>query len=149
MHTSKKDEVCVLILITLLNLKIFLTTSRLELEREGNETLGALLRSKRQIDSYDPYETKPNKTRCPLLLVADYRFFQEMGGSDTKTTINYLVRIFVQFSYIRFSNHITIEPSIYRSAWSIEFIKFTTIQRGKTDKNLTDSTEWVSSSRKY
>ncbi|XP_065201925.1 ADAM 17-like protease isoform X2 [Planococcus citri] len=64
-----------------------------ELEMEGNETIGALLRSKRQIDSYDPYETKPNKTRCPLLLVADYRFFQEMGGSDTKTTINYLVFI--------------------------------------------------------
>jgi len=31
------------------------------------------------------------KTRCPLLLVADYRFFREMGGGSTKTTINYLV----------------------------------------------------------
>lgn len=49
-----------------------------------------LIRSKRQSDQY---EYTPTKTRCPLLLVADYRFFQEMGGGNTKTTINYLVRI--------------------------------------------------------
>lgn len=47
-------------------------------------------RVKRQTDQY---EYTPTKTRCPLLLVADYRFFQEMGGSNTKTTINYLVNI--------------------------------------------------------
>jgi disintegrin and metalloproteinase domain-containing protein 17 len=45
-------------------------------------------RNKRQVDQY---EYTPTKTRCPLLLVADYRFFQEMGASNTKTTINYLV----------------------------------------------------------
>lgn len=45
-------------------------------------------RVKRQADQY---EYTPTKTRCPLLLVADYRFFQEMGGGNTKTTINYLV----------------------------------------------------------
>lgn len=45
-------------------------------------------RVKRQSDQY---EYTPTKTRCPLLLVADYRFFQEMGGGNTKTTINYLV----------------------------------------------------------
>lgn len=45
-------------------------------------------RDKRQADQY---EYTPTKTRCPLLLVADYRFFQEMGGGNTKTTINYLV----------------------------------------------------------
>lgn len=44
-------------------------------------------RVKRQSD----YEYTPTKTRCPLLLVADYRFFQEMGSSNTKTTISYLV----------------------------------------------------------
>lgn len=44
-------------------------------------------RVKRQSD----YEYTPTKTRCPLLLVADYRFFQEMGASNTKTTISYLV----------------------------------------------------------
>lgn len=47
-------------------------------------------RHKRQIDQYEYNKTK---TRCPLLLVADYRFFQEMGASNTKTTINYLVSI--------------------------------------------------------
>lgn len=47
-------------------------------------------RTKRQADQY---EYTPTKTRCPLLLVADYRFFQEMGGGNTKTTINYLVFI--------------------------------------------------------
>lgn len=46
------------------------------------------VRKKRQADQY---EYTPTKTRCPLLLVADYRFYQEMGGSNTKTTINYLV----------------------------------------------------------
>lgn len=48
-------------------------------------------RSKRQADQY---EYTPTKTRCPLLLVADYRFFQEMGSSNTKTTISYLVRVY-------------------------------------------------------
>ncbi|XP_045468952.1 ADAM 17-like protease [Harmonia axyridis] len=47
-------------------------------------------REKRQVDGY---EYTPRKTRCPLLLVADYRFFQEMGGSNTKTTINYLISL--------------------------------------------------------
>lgn len=51
-------------------------------------------RSKRQADLY---EYTPTKTRCPLLLVADYRFFQEMGSSNTKTTISYLVRTVTYF----------------------------------------------------
>lgn len=46
-------------------------------------------RTKRQTETY---EYTPTKTRCPLLLVADYRFYQEMGASSTKTTINYLVK---------------------------------------------------------
>nr|CAD7261925.1 unnamed protein product [Timema shepardi] len=49
-----------------------------------------LFREKRQADQY---EYTPTKTRCPLLLVADYRFYQEMGGSNTKTTINYLISL--------------------------------------------------------
>lgn len=49
-----------------------------------------LVRAKRQSDQY---EYTPTKTRCPLLLVADYRFFQEMGGGNTKTTINYLASL--------------------------------------------------------
>lgn len=57
-------------------------------------------RSKRQADQY---EYTPTKTRCPLLLVADYRFFQEMGSSNTKTTISYLVclsKIMNKISYL-------------------------------------------------
>lgn len=49
-------------------------------------------RTKRQTETY---EYTPTKTRCPLLLVADYRFYQEMGASSTKTTINYLVILFI------------------------------------------------------
>lgn len=56
-------------------------------------------RHKRQADQY---EYTPTKTRCPLLLVADYRFFQEMGSGNTKTTINYLVRCFIFISHFTF-----------------------------------------------
>lgn len=62
-----------------------------EVDEEGKEDAvwtSDAHREKRQIDQY---EYTPTKTRCPLLLVADYRFYQEMGGSNTKTTINYLV----------------------------------------------------------
>ncbi|XP_055851401.1 ADAM 17-like protease isoform X1 [Episyrphus balteatus] len=55
-----------------------------EVSRKGSN------RQKRQADQY---EYTPTKTRCPLLLVADYRFFQEMGGGNTKTTINYLISL--------------------------------------------------------
>ncbi|XP_050510827.1 ADAM 17-like protease isoform X3 [Diabrotica virgifera virgifera] len=57
---------------------------------DEDEELEKHIREKRQIDQY---EYTPTKTRCPLLLVADYRFFQEMGGSNTKTTINYLISL--------------------------------------------------------
>ncbi|XP_047532357.1 ADAM 17-like protease isoform X2 [Vanessa atalanta] len=55
---------------------------------EGNQQKNGK-RVKRQSD----YEYTPTKTRCPLLLVADYRFFQEMGASNTKTTISYLISL--------------------------------------------------------
>lgn len=59
-------------------------------DKDGNaaENESVHNRSKRQTETY---EYTPTKTRCPLLLVADYRFYQEMGASSTKTTINYLV----------------------------------------------------------
>lgn len=57
-----------------------------------DDNLNSITRSKRDADSYD-YMITPTRTRCPLLLVADYRFFREMGGGDTKTTINYLVSV--------------------------------------------------------
>lgn len=59
-----------------------------EVDNIWTANLNTSHREKRQVDQY---EYTPTKTRCPLLLVADYRFFQEMGGSNTKTTINYLV----------------------------------------------------------
>jgi len=59
---------------------------------DDDDHLNSITRSKRDADSYD-YMITPTRTRCPLLLVADYRFFREMGGGDTKTTINYLVSI--------------------------------------------------------
>ncbi|KAJ3667122.1 hypothetical protein Zmor_002528 [Zophobas morio] len=57
---------------------------------EDNQWTSEQHREKRQVD---PYDFPPTKTRCPLLLVADYRFFQEMGASNTKTTINYLISL--------------------------------------------------------
>lgn len=45
--------------------------------------------SKRQ--AIDPYNWEPVQTRCSLLLVADYRFYENMGGSNLKGTINFLV----------------------------------------------------------
>lgn len=62
-----------------------------EVDNVWMSSVNASHRQKRQVDQY---EYTPTKTRCPLLLVADYRFFQEMGGSNTKTTINYLVSTF-------------------------------------------------------
>lgn len=50
------------------------------------------LKRGRRVKRQSDYEYTPTKTRCPLLLVADYRFFQEMGASNTKSTISYLVR---------------------------------------------------------
>ncbi|CAH2049560.1 unnamed protein product, partial [Iphiclides podalirius] len=59
------------------------------LEGSRSASEGERKRPKRQSD----YEYTPTKTRCPLLLVADYRFFQEMGASNTKTTISYLISL--------------------------------------------------------
>ncbi|XP_060873090.1 ADAM 17-like protease isoform X1 [Metopolophium dirhodum] len=59
---------------------------------DDDDHLNSIIRSKRDADSYD-YMITPTRTRCPLLLVADYRFFREMGGGDTKTTINYLISL--------------------------------------------------------
>ncbi|KAL0967264.1 hypothetical protein UPYG_G00250040 [Umbra pygmaea] len=56
-------------------------SSRLE---EGEEE--PLVREKRQV-----YDHKKNT--CPLLLVADYRFFQEMGRGEESTTLNYLIEL--------------------------------------------------------
>ncbi|CAB4064451.1 ADAM17 [Lepeophtheirus salmonis] len=54
------------------------------------EALGGKSRHKRQTSEY---LTILRQTRCPLLLVADYRFFKEMGGGNSKTTVNYLISL--------------------------------------------------------
>lgn len=71
---------------------------------EDNDAEGAG-RNKRQagVSQSDPYGFSAAKTRCPLLLVADYRFFREMGGGSTKTTINYLVIFFIRTDLDLFS----------------------------------------------
>ena len=43
--------------------------------------------------NFNPGEGNLRQTRCPLLLVADYRFYKEMGGSNSKTTVNYLISL--------------------------------------------------------
>lgn len=71
-----------------------------EEENEGGDMLEqGKARWKRQSEAY---ELSPSKTRCPLLLVADYRFFTEMGAGNTKTTINYLVYPYLFVSVIMY-----------------------------------------------
>lgn len=61
-------------------------------ESHSDNTTDVTQSNKKRMKRQSDYEYTPTKTRCPLLLVADYRFFQEMGASNTKTTISYLVR---------------------------------------------------------
>ncbi|XP_067099575.1 disintegrin and metalloproteinase domain-containing protein 17a isoform X1 [Osmerus mordax] len=44
------------------------------------------LREKRQVHNH-------KKNTCPLLLVADYRFFKHMGRGEESTTLNYLIEL--------------------------------------------------------
>ncbi|GIX83684.1 ADAM 17-like protease [Caerostris extrusa] len=62
--------------------------STLEGDIEIKEPKG---RSKRQ--AIDPYNWEPVQTRCSLLLVADFRFYENMGGSNLKGTINFLISL--------------------------------------------------------
>ena len=63
------------------------TASEDQIHNEGDELVSR--RSKRSSDLYMDLR----QTRCPLLLVADYRFFSEMGGGSSKTTVNYLISL--------------------------------------------------------
>lgn len=62
--------------------------SKYDVNTTFDDSLNSTTRHKRNAGDFDL-----KKTRCPLLLVADYRFYQEMGGLNTKTTINYLVSL--------------------------------------------------------
>ncbi|RWS05400.1 hypothetical protein B4U79_02466 [Dinothrombium tinctorium] len=44
-------------------------------------------------DENEGGENNDENTRCSLLLVADYLFFREMGGSNLKQTINFLIAL--------------------------------------------------------
>ena len=61
---------------------------------EEEEDDGSGGRHKRSSEfNFNPGEGNLRQTRCPLLLVADYRFYKEMGGSNSKTTVNYLISL--------------------------------------------------------
>ncbi|KAG7235312.1 hypothetical protein INR49_002802 [Caranx melampygus] len=56
-------------------------TASMEQEDDGD----FVSRGKRQVHDH-------RKNTCPLLLVADHRFFKHMGREEESTTLNYLVR---------------------------------------------------------
>lgn len=43
-----------------------------------------------------------DKRRCPVKLIADYRFFDKIGGGDTATTVRYIVKINLTQVYVIF-----------------------------------------------
>lgn len=63
-----------------------------EVDENDDDEDGMHRINKRQSESGDLIF---KKTRCPLLLIADYRFYREMGGGNSRTTINYLVSVTV------------------------------------------------------
>ncbi|RWS12782.1 ADAM 17-like protease-like protein [Dinothrombium tinctorium] len=70
--------------------------NRLKLNQTENPTSHVLERRKRSLDedSYWEYETdKSENTRCSLLLVADYLFYESLGGKNVKQTVNYLIAL--------------------------------------------------------
>uniref|UniRef100_A0AAY4AIY5 Uncharacterized protein n=1 Tax=Denticeps clupeoides TaxID=299321 RepID=A0AAY4AIY5_9TELE len=52
----------------------------------GMENEEHLFRTKRQAHNH-------KKNTCPMLLVADYRFFKHMGRGEESTTLNYLIEL--------------------------------------------------------
>ncbi|XP_030626690.1 disintegrin and metalloproteinase domain-containing protein 17 [Chanos chanos] len=55
-------------------------------QEEEEEEDEELVREKREVHDH-------SKNTCPLLLVADYRFFRHMGRREESTTINYLIEL--------------------------------------------------------
>ncbi|XP_033504589.1 disintegrin and metalloproteinase domain-containing protein 17 isoform X2 [Epinephelus lanceolatus] len=53
---------------------------------DGEEEEESVIRGKRQIHDH-------RKNTCPLLLVADHRFFEHMGRKEESTTLNYLIEL--------------------------------------------------------
>ncbi|XP_041815010.1 disintegrin and metalloproteinase domain-containing protein 17-like [Chelmon rostratus] len=73
---------------------------------EEQEEEESVLRGKRQVHDH-------LKNTCPLLLVADHRFFKHMGREEESTTLNYLIELIDRVD------------DIYRNtSWDDEFIGY-------------------------
>ncbi|XP_037605838.1 disintegrin and metalloproteinase domain-containing protein 17 isoform X1 [Sebastes umbrosus] len=88
---------------------------------EDQEEKEPVFRGKRQVHDH-------RKNTCPLLLVADYRFFRHMGRGEESTTLNYLIELIDRVD------------DIYRNtSWDDEFIGYGVqiqqiiIEKGPTD----------------
>ncbi|KAG1652431.1 ADAM 17-like protease [Nymphon striatum] len=66
-----------------------------ETESEDYQNNSDLLKGSTRIKRQhaEAYSYQPVKTRCSLLLIADYRFYRTMGGSVLKSAINYLISL--------------------------------------------------------
>ncbi|XP_033975588.1 LOW QUALITY PROTEIN: disintegrin and metalloproteinase domain-containing protein 17a [Trematomus bernacchii] len=75
-------------------------------QEEVDQEKGSLHREKRQAHDH-------KKNTCPLLLVADYRFFEHMGRGQESVTLNYLIELIDRVD------------DIYRNTtWDDEFIGY-------------------------
>ncbi|XP_069370628.1 disintegrin and metalloproteinase domain-containing protein 17 isoform X2 [Paralichthys olivaceus] len=102
-------------------------------EREEDESV---FRGKRQVHDH-------KRNTCPLLLVADHRFFKHMGREEESTTLNYLIELIDRVD------------DIYRNtSWDDEFIGYgvqiqqiiikkipTSVDPGKSHFNMRGSPE--------
>ncbi|XP_035006963.1 disintegrin and metalloproteinase domain-containing protein 17 isoform X2 [Hippoglossus stenolepis] len=102
-------------------------------EREENESV---FRGKRQVHDH-------KRNTCPLLLVADHRFFKHMGREEESTTLNYLIELIDRVD------------DIYRNtSWDEEFVGYgvqiqqiiinkipSTVDPGKSHFNMRGSPE--------
>lgn len=59
-----------------------------EKQEQVDQDRGHHFREKRQAQAHDH-----KKNTCPLLLVADYRFFEHMGRGQESVTLNYLIEL--------------------------------------------------------
>ncbi|XP_068565253.1 disintegrin and metalloproteinase domain-containing protein 17 isoform X2 [Cebidichthys violaceus] len=103
---------------------------------EEEEVFESVSRGRRQLHDH-------RKNTCPLLLVADHRFFQHMGREEESTTLNYLIELIDRVD------------DIYRNtSWDDEFVGYgvqiqqiiirknpTTVDRGKSHFNMEGSPE--------
>lgn len=51
------------------------------------------LKNREPRQTVESFQWEPTQTRCSLLLVADYRFYENMGGRNSKGTINFLISL--------------------------------------------------------